>query len=48
MQDKWAGEAAMLPRTFFLRYRLIREAVTTVITLGAALLLSYLILWARL
>jgi hypothetical protein len=41
-------EAAMLPRTFFLHYRLIREAVTTAITLGAALLLSYLILWARL
>jgi hypothetical protein len=38
----------MFQRTFFLHYRLIREAITTVVTLGAALLVSYLILWARL
>jgi hypothetical protein len=38
----------MIARTFFLHYRLIREAMTTVVTLGAAMLVSYLILWARL
>jgi hypothetical protein len=38
----------MIHRTFFLHYRLVREAVTTVVTIGTALLVSYLILWARL
>jgi hypothetical protein len=38
----------MIHRTFFLHYRLVREAITTVFTIGTALLLSYLILWARL
>jgi hypothetical protein len=41
-------EAAMIHRTYFLHYRLVREAITTVVTVGTALLLSYLILWARL
>jgi hypothetical protein len=38
----------MITRTFFLHYRLILGAMTTVVTLGAAMLVSYLILWARL
>lgn len=38
----------MIHRTLFLHYRFVREALTTVATLGAALLFSYLILWARL
>jgi hypothetical protein len=38
----------MIARTLFLHYRLIREVITAVVTLGAAALLSYLILWARL
>jgi hypothetical protein len=38
----------MIHRTYFLHYRLVREAITTVVTVGTALLLSYLILWARL
>jgi hypothetical protein len=38
----------MIHRTFFLHYRLVREAITTVVGIGTALLLSYLILWARL
>jgi hypothetical protein len=38
----------MIHRTFFLHYRLVREAITTLVTIGAALLFSYLILWARL
>ena len=38
----------MIHRPFFLHYRLVREAVTTVVTIGTALLVSYLILWARL
>jgi hypothetical protein len=41
-------EAAMILRTLFLHYRLVREAVTVLVTLGTALLFSYLILWARL
>jgi hypothetical protein len=36
----------MLFRTYFLHYRLIREAITAVATVGAALLFSYLILQA--
>ena len=41
-------EAVMIHRTFFLHYRLVLGAVTTAATIGAALLLSYLVLWARL
>ena len=37
-------EAVMHFRSYFLHYRLIREAVTAIATVGAALLLSYLIL----
>jgi hypothetical protein len=38
----------MIQRAFFLHYRMVREAITTMITVGTALLLSYLILWMRL
>jgi hypothetical protein len=38
----------MIHRTFFLHYRTVREAITTAVAVGMALLLSYLILWARL
>ena len=38
----------MIQRTYFLHYRLVHEAITNVVTIGTALLLSYLILWARL
>jgi hypothetical protein len=38
----------MIQRTFFLHYRLFREVITTVVTIGTAMLVSYLILWARL
>jgi len=38
----------MIHRTMFLHYRVVREAITTLVTIGAALLFSYLILWARL
>ncbi len=38
----------MIHRTMFLHYRLVSEAVTNVVTIGMALLFSYLILWARL
>lgn len=38
----------MIHRTFFLHYRVVREAITVVVTIGTALLFSYLILWARL
>jgi hypothetical protein len=38
----------MIHRAFFLHYRLVREAVTSTVTIGTALLLGYLILWARL
>jgi hypothetical protein len=41
-------EAAMIHRTLFLHYRLVREAVTVLVTIGTALLFSYLILWAKL
>jgi len=37
-------EAAMLLRSYFLHYRLIREAITVIGTVGTALLFSYLIL----
>ena len=41
-------EAGMIHRTLFLHYRLVREATTALVTIGTALLFSYLILWARL
>lgn len=41
-------EGAMIHRTLFLHYRVVNEAVTTLVTIGVALLFSYLILWARL
>jgi hypothetical protein len=34
----------MIHRAFFLHYRLVREAITIVVTLGTAALLGYLIL----
>jgi hypothetical protein len=37
----------MIHRTFYLHYRLVCRAVTSVVTIGMALLLSYLILWVR-
>lgn len=37
----------MLFRRYFLHYRLIREAVIAVATIGTALLFSYLILQGR-
>jgi hypothetical protein len=42
-----SGGDAVLYRRYFLHHRMIREAVTAVVTIGAALLLSYLILQAR-
>jgi hypothetical protein len=48
VQDRWRREATMIRRAFFLHYRMVREAITIVVTLGTALLLSYLILWVRL
>ena len=41
-----AREAVMLIRSYFLHYRLIREAINAVAMAGAALLFSYLILQA--
>jgi hypothetical protein len=38
----------MIQRAMFLHYGLVREALTTLVSIGAALLFSYLILWARL
>ena len=38
----------MILRAFFLHYRALREAITTVLTIGGAVLLSYIILWMRL
>jgi hypothetical protein len=46
MQDE-APEVDMLLRRYFLQHRLIREALTAVVTIGSALLFSYLILQAR-
>jgi hypothetical protein len=40
------GEA-MLYRKYFLHYKLVREALTAVATIGTALLFSYLILQAH-
>lgn len=39
-----APEADMPYRRLYLHYRLLREAVTIAVTLGTALLFSYLIL----
>ena len=41
-----ARGAVMLIRSYFLHYRLIREPITAVAMVGAALLFSYLILQA--
>jgi hypothetical protein len=38
----------MIRRAVFLHYRVVREAITVVVTVGTAVLLSYLILWIRL
>jgi hypothetical protein len=48
MHDKWRREHAMIRRAFFLHYCVVREAITLVVTIATALLLSYLILWMRL
>jgi hypothetical protein len=45
LQDEWL-EDAMLFRSYFMHYRLIRETITAIATVGAALLFSYLILQA--
>jgi len=41
-------EDVMIHRTFYLHYRVVREAITSAVGLGMALLFGYLILWARL
>jgi len=38
----------MIRRTYFSHYRMVNEAITGAVGVGAALLLSYLILWVRL
>jgi len=38
----------MIYRTYLLHYRRVQDAITILVTVGAALLLSFLILWARL
>ncbi len=38
----------MMPRKVLLHYRLVREAITAVVTIGTALLFSYLILRVKL
>ena len=45
LQDEWL-EDAMLFRSYFMHYRLIRETITAIATVGAAILFSYLILQA--
>ena len=47
MASREEGDA-MLRQKLFLHYRLVRETITAVVTIGAALLASYLILRARL
>ena len=37
----------MIKRAYFMHYRVIQEVVTSVVTIGAAFLAAYLILWAR-
>jgi hypothetical protein len=46
VQDE-AREAPVLYRRYLLHYRLVRETVTAIVTIGTALLFSYLILQAR-
>jgi hypothetical protein len=41
-------EAVMIERMLFMHYRWIRNAITTLVTLGLALLLGQIILWVRL
>jgi len=38
----------MIERAYFLHYRLIREVIALAVTIGAAGLGSYLILWTHL
>ena len=38
----------MIHRFIYLHYRMIREAISTIVTIGTAALLGYLILWLRL
>jgi hypothetical protein len=38
----------MIHRTYFLHYRVVHEVIATVITVGTALVFSYLLLWALL
>jgi hypothetical protein len=45
--DRWQ-EAIMIHRTLLLHHRLVRGAITTLVTVGTALLFGYLILRARL
>jgi hypothetical protein len=46
VQDVERG-IAMFLRSYFLHYRAIREAITAAVTVGTAVLFSYLILQAR-
>jgi hypothetical protein len=38
----------MIREAYLLHYRLVHELITIAVTIGTALLVSYLILWARL
>lgn len=38
----------MIHRAYFSHYRVVREVITTAVTIGTAMLFGYLILWARL
>jgi hypothetical protein len=38
-------EVVMIQRAYFLHYRAVREVITTAVTIGAALLAGYFILW---
>ena len=40
-------EAAMIRRTYSLHYRLVNGVIAGVVSIGTAVLLSYLILWSR-
>ena len=48
VQDPCRREDVMIRRTYFSHYRMVNEAITGAVGVGAALLLSYLILWVRL
>jgi hypothetical protein len=48
VQYKCRREVVMIRRTYFLHYRMVREAITVAVTLGTAALLGYLILRVRL